>query len=219
MKTIKIGLFGKTKKVEVMIDDFLDHISEGGRQFKKYATTFVETGLTDKCVEQVEQMRRLEQEGNRLRQLIETQLYTKMLIPDSRGDVLSLLEDLNFLLGLTEDIFLALIVEKPVFGNAYKADFKLLVSSAVKTMESAVMASRAFFRNIDAAREHLEHVGLHEEESDQISTRLKRSIFSSELTLNEKMHLRYFVDKIDNLADEAEGVGDWLAIYSIKRVL
>ena len=47
MKTIKIGLFGKTKKVEVMIDDFLDHISEGGRQFKKYATTFVETGLTD----------------------------------------------------------------------------------------------------------------------------------------------------------------------------
>jgi uncharacterized protein len=60
---------------------------------------------------------------------------------------------------------------------------------------------------------------LHEEECDQISTRLKWSIFNSELTLKEKMHLRDFVDKIDGLADKAEDAGDWLAIYSIKRAL
>jgi len=219
MKIKKIGLFGKTKAVVGMIDELLDHISEVSRRFEESITTYVDTNPAGEWAEQVEQMRKLEHEGDQLHLLIETHLYTEMLIPDSRGDVLSLLEKLNFLLGLTEDIFLAFTVEKPVIGKAFKAGFKLLVATAVQTMESAVLAARAFFRNIDDVRSHLENVGLHEEECDQISTRLKRDIFSSDLTLNEKMHLRYFVDKIDNLADEAEDAGDWLAIYAIKRAL
>ena len=90
---------------------------------------------------------------------------------------------------------------------------------AVKTIESAVLAARAFFRNISAVRDHLGKVSFHEEECDQIATSLKRAIFASDLGLDRKMHLRYFVDKIDHLADEVEDVGDWLAIYSIKRAL
>ena len=31
------------------------------------------------------------------------------------------------------------------------------------------------------------------------------------------MHLRYFVDNLDNLADQAEDTGEWLSIYTIKR--
>jgi uncharacterized protein len=173
----------------------------------------------DRCDDTVHQIRDLEVEGNRLRREIEGLLYTDMLIPDSRGDVLSLLEDTNFLLGLAEDIFLAITVENPKIEEEFKGDFKLLASTAVKTVESAVLASRAFFRNITAVRDHLGKVSFHEEEADQIAIRLKRKIFTSDLKLENKMHLRYFVDKFDRLADEAEDVGDWLAIYTIKRSL
>ena len=62
-------------------------------------------------------------------------------------------------------------------------------------------------------------MGFHEEEADQIATHLKKALFDSSLSLDRKLHLRYFVDKIDNLADEAEDAGDLLAIYSIKRSL
>jgi len=217
MKTNNLALFEKSKAMEGMIDDFLDRISEGGLLFEQGITTFVETGPSGVREEQVKQMRDLENEGNRLRRTIETHLYTEMLIPDLRADVLGLLEDLNFLLGLVEDIFLAFTVEHPVVDDSYKADFKLLVETAVKTMEFAVLAARAFFRNIAAVRDHLGKIAFYEDACDQISTRLKRDIFGSELALNQKMHLRYFVDKVDNLADEAEDVGDRLAIYSIKR--
>jgi predicted phosphate transport protein (TIGR00153 family) len=219
MKSAKLALFGKTKAMEGMIDDFLDAISNGGMMFEQGIAAYLEFGPDGRCDDKAHAMRKLEGEGNRLRRTIEIELYTEMLIPESRADVLSLMEDLNFLLGLVEDIFLALTVEKPQIVEEFRSDFRLLAATAVKTMESAVLAARAFFRNIAAVRDHLNKVGFHEEETDQVATRLKRAIFASDLGLDRKMHLRYFVDKIDNLADEAEDVGDWLAIYTVKRSL
>jgi uncharacterized protein Yka (UPF0111/DUF47 family) len=46
---------------------------------------------------------------------------------------------------------------------------------------------------------------------------LKKQIFSSELGLAEKIHLREFVDHIDAIADQAEDVADRLTIYAVKR--
>ncbi|MBK8637151.1 MAG: DUF47 family protein [Chromatiaceae bacterium] len=219
MNQNKLALFGKTKAMEAMIDNFLDKISEGGMRFEQGIASYVDGATAERLTDQAAQLRATEGDGHRLRLVIETDLYTEMLIPDFRADVLSLLEDLNYLLGLVEDIFLAITVEEPVIEDAFKADFKVLASAAVKTMESAILGARAFFRNISAVRDHLGKVSFHEEECDQCATRLKRDIFGSDLGLDRKMHLRYFVDKIDNLADEAEDVGDWLAIYSIKRAL
>ena len=219
MSQNKLALFGKTKAMEAMIDNFLDKISEGGMRFEQGIASYVDGATAERLTDQAAQLRATEGDGHRLRLVIETDLYTEMLIPDFRADVLSLLEDLNYLLGLVEDIFLAITVEEPVIEDAFKADFKVLASAAVKTMESAILGARAFFRNISAVRDHLGKVSFHEEECDQCATRLKRDIFGSDLGLDRKMHLRYFVDKIDNLADEAEDVGDWLAIYSIKRAL
>ncbi|HXK56235.1 MAG: DUF47 family protein [Gammaproteobacteria bacterium] len=219
IKVENLALFGKTKNIERMIDDLMDCISNGAMIFETGINTYLDGVEDGRCDDLVHQIRDLEVEGNRLRREIEGHLYTDMLIPDSRGDVLSLLEDINYLLGLAEDIFLAITVESPMIDDEFRADFKLLTTAAVKTIESAVLAARAFFRNITAVRDHLGKVSFHEEEADQIAVRLKRKIFASDQSLEKKLHKRYFVDKLDRLADEAEDVGDWLAIYSIKRSL
>jgi uncharacterized protein Yka (UPF0111/DUF47 family) len=85
-------------------------------------------------------------------------------------------------------------------------------------VETAVMASRAFLRDIQSVRDHLHKVMFYEKEADGQSDKLKRAIFASSLPLAEKLHLRRFVDQIDHIADEAEDVADWLAIYTIKRL-
>ena len=66
-------------------------------------------------------------------------------------------------------------------------------------------------------RDHNAKVIFHETEADKIGTKLQRAIFSSELPLDRKSHLRYFVERIDELANSAEDVADTLAIYAIKR--
>ena len=67
-------------------------------------------------------------------------------------------------------------------------------------------------------KDHLHKFYFYEKEADKIADLIKRKIFqNTELDLSQKMHLRYFVQHIDSIADEAEDVADRLSIYTIKR--
>jgi uncharacterized protein Yka (UPF0111/DUF47 family) len=94
---------------------------------------------------------------------------------------------------------------------------KQLAEQAALSVESVVMAARAFLREPNAVRDHIHKVMLYEHEADQLSLSLKTRIFRSDLALETKAHLRHFVDKIEQVSNEAEDVADWLAIYTIKR--
>ena len=48
---------------------------------------------------------------------------------------------------------------------------------------------------------------------------MRRSIFAKDLHLAEKIHLRFFAERIVWISDMAEDAGDDLAIYAIKRVI
>ena len=68
---------------------------------------------------------------------------------------------------------------------------------------------RSFFRDIKTVRDNGHKVTFYEKESDIKFSALARRIFDSELPLDQKMHLRYFVEKIDRICDQAEdGIRD-----------
>jgi hypothetical protein len=60
-------------------------------------------------------------------------------------------------------------------------------------------------------------VALLETKADEVSSPLQRSIFDSDLNLSQKMQLRYFVERFDELANQSEDIADQLAISAIKR--
>ena len=123
------------------------------------------------------------------------------------------------MLNLFEGSLWAFFIEKPEIPDQYHNDFEALTDLAVQSVETLVLASRAFFRNIDAVSDHNHKVLFFEKEADKVSTKLKIAIFSSDLELSHKTHLRNFVEHIDNIPDWAEDVADRLAIYSIKRTV
>jgi uncharacterized protein Yka (UPF0111/DUF47 family) len=66
-------------------------------------------------------------------------------------------------------------------------------------------------------KDHLHKVRYHEKEADKIVTNLRRDIFGRDVGLAEKIHLRFFAERIVWISDMAEDVADDLAIYAIKR--
>ncbi|GAL09123.1 phosphate transport regulator [Vibrio astriarenae] len=74
-------------------------------------------------------------------------------------------------------------------------------------------------RDQNQVRDHAHKVIFVESEADRISTRMKQKVFSSELELAQKIHIRYFIERIDNVANSAEDIADSLVIYAIKRSL
>ncbi|MBM3566958.1 MAG: DUF47 family protein [Alphaproteobacteria bacterium] len=213
------AMFRRTRELENEIDDFLSKISEGGLAFRLGVQTYLNHGPTPEFEEKLYHVNALENEADTMRRSIETKLYTQTLIPESRGDVLGLLETIDSVFNMMEGALWAFSIETPDIPEEFRRDFAELTDRVVLSVEELVKASRAFFRNIEAVADHNHKVMFYEKEADKLSSKMKRAIFGSTLPLANKMHLRSFVEHIDNIADQAEDVGDRLAIYTIKRTV
>ena len=215
----EVKLFHRSKELEIKIDQFLDRLSESALVFRGAVEAYISDGCSAEFLEKHHNVDRLEGDADNLRRDIETQLYTQTLIPESRGDVLGLLENLDHIINLIESVLWSLDIEKPEVPANCNDGFNNLAVISCDAVEAVVLASRAFFRNIEAVSDHNHKVMYFETEADKASTRLKREIFASEIELAQKIQLREFAEKIDDIADWAEDVADRLAIYVIKRTV
>ena len=213
-------LFGKTRFLEGLIDQFLDQISEG--------IILVEMGIkaylsndedTDICLEKLNQIIEIKRRCSELRRTIVTMLYTEMLLPDARGDVLRLLGSLFELLDEMGDNYQELMIVQPRRMPEFGQDFADLTNMAIRSVQAVVVAARTFFRMPAAVRDHINEVRVFEDETDKLAWRIKRRIFAAYLSFEQRTQLREAAAMIDALADKAENIGDSLSIFAIKRSL
>jgi predicted phosphate transport protein (TIGR00153 family) len=219
---MRISLFGKSEAIEADIDNFLNHLSEAGILFEQTIKHYMKGGASENFQEEVSRLDKMEANADELAKRIGRSLYTEMLIPDLRADVLSLIQDLNFLVGVYSNIATNFDIERPEHAQASAEAHEMygeLVENTVKSVEMTVVSARAFFRDIGAVNDHVHKVGHYEAEADVISQKLKRHIFAQEFSLDIKMQYRYFIDVLEELADEAKDASEWIAIYAIKRTL
>ena len=212
-------LFRRTRALEAQIDELLDAISEGTLVFQQGIADFLQ-----KDVERFEQRLKaiavFESKADALRREIETRLYRESLIPDHRGDVLGLLENIDNVIDEAKKTLHQFAVERPVVPADLTGEFLDLAKAGVEAAQHLVSAVRAFFRDITAVPDHIHKVYFYEKEADRLADRLKRKIFTrDDLDLAHKIHLRYFCLHVETLSDRAEEVADRLAIYTIKRTL
>lgn len=211
-------LFRHTRILENQIDGFLDAISEGCIVFRLGVHDYL-SGSEESFQQRIESIGSYENKADALRRDIEQRLYGESLIPEHRGDVLGLLENLDDVIDVAKDTLKQFDVERPVIPAEWGEAYAQLAVTSVEAAEALVHASRAFFREATAVQNHLHKVHFFEKEADRISEALKRRIFGSQLDLASKIHLRYFALHIENISDRAQSVADRLAIYTIKRTI
>ena len=212
----RVAIFNKTRELEAQIDQFCDKVDEGAMSFKLGIRSFLD-GDMGAFEDKLKQVNVLESQGDTLRRDVERRLYEQTLIPESRGDVLGLLENMDTILNKCEGAMWQFAIEKPEIPSEFHNDYANLVESSVQAVDALVSASRAFFRGLETVADHMHKVLFFEKEADRVGTRLKMAIFAGGLDLAHKAQLRNFVEHIDDIADTAEDVADRLAIYSIKR--
>lgn len=215
------ALFAKTRDLEVRIDEFLDKVAEGGILFERGMVLLLERGVAPETEQKMQQLIQLKERCNDLRRAVVNTLYTEMLIPDLRGDVLRLLSHLYGLLDALKNAFQEFVIEYAEAIDRQDAvdAVKDLVAVVVQSVQAAVLGARAFFRNPQAVRDHINRIRVYESEADAITLRLKTALFASDRPLEKKLLGRDALAVIDGLADLAEEISDELSILAIKRVL
>lgn len=211
-------LFRRTRALEAQIDQFLDAVSEGCLVFEQGVDDYLRGDQAS-----FEERRRaigvFESRADELRREVETRLYAESLIPDHRGDVLGLLENLDNVIDQAKQTLGQFEVERPDIPDDLAPDYVALAKAGSQATQHLVDSCRAFFREIMAVRSHLHKVYFFEKEADRLADALKRKIFAADLELARKIHLRYFCLHVETLSDRAEEVADRLAIYTIKRTI
>lgn len=211
-------LFNKTITLEVKIENFLDNVTNAGILFKEGIIDYID-GDMEQFHNKLTEIRKNEETADQLRREIRYRLYKKMLIPESRGDVLGLLETTDNVVDTTKKVLGHFDVEKPRIREFLHKNINKLADASAKALDNVVLANRAFFNNERAIADYIHKVHYYEHEADQLEEEIKKSIFECEEIpdLAEKMQLRDFVQLIARLSDDAEDVVERLSVYAIKR--
>jgi len=213
-------LFQHAKKVISSIDQYLDNIIKSILIFEQGINEYFNRRL-DLFEDKFKESSLLESESDELRRSIKITLYRDLLIPESRGDVLGLLETLDNVIDVTEAVLKEFSIEKPEVVYNFKEDFLSLTELSAKSAKELVSASRAFFRDITKVHDYITQVHYWEHETDKIEERIKRAAFNSGKIekLSYQVQVRYFAERISLLADTAEDVTERLEVYTIKRMV
>ena len=216
---MEFRILKKRLDISKQFDVFLDKVNESGLLFKSGVDAYMSDTI-ESFEKKIEEIIEAEHDGDALRRDLEETLYVQTLIPESRGDVLELLENMDALLDRFKGALWKFNIERPELIKEFNDDFRELTSIVVDAVEAIVRSSRAFFKNVSSVADHLHKVPYWESQSDKIASKLQQTIFRREdLSLSEKLQLRDFVRHIDKIADRAEDVSDKLRIYVIKRSL
>jgi len=210
--------FSRVTLLEGEIEAMLDEISKAGMIFLSAIKDYLDDDF-DKFLVRLKNVMDIESDVDNKRREIRYKLYTKMLIPESRGDVLSLLENIDNVIDRMQDTLIQFEIETPEIPDSLKKDFIALADVSNEAVNNTVKASRSFFKEIHLVNDYVNKTYFYEHEADILESAIKRKVFSSDEygDLAHKMHIRDFAVHIANISDEAEDVCERLSVAAIKR--
>lgn len=213
-------LFRHANKSIELIDNFLNLVDQGVIIFKEGVRNYLYNNR-ENFLDNLRTLSALETEADITKRKIENILYTQSLMPQLRGDILKLLEELDNILDLAKTSLFQFDVEVPFIPAGLNQDLIKLTELSGAAIESVVPAARAYFRDPETVKEKLHRVYLYEKEADKLADAIKRRVFQEmpDIKLSEKFHLRYFTLHIETLSDAAEKAADVLSIMAIKRTI
>jgi len=209
-------LWKKEKSIIDKIEAYLDQVDRCRNRFRFCIEKLVlepENGENQAILEEVH---RSESKADDLRRHIELQLYERALIPESRGDVLGLIETLDFIPGMFQSLCYQFLLEKITLPEQFRERYLHLVDVNIKAYDLVREAVLGLFYNKDM-KAQTDLVDAVESDSDHIERNLIRDIFSSSLDKADKILLKEIVINTGDISDQAETVKDRLILAIVKR--
>jgi predicted phosphate transport protein (TIGR00153 family) len=146
-------------------------------------------------------------------------MYEKALFPESRGDILALLEGADRVPNQAEGAVRMILTQHVRIPEELASNVLSLVETSTKAGYAMLDSVRGLFRHAAATRNTLGKIDELESEVDRDQNALIEDIFNSDLDGFEKLQLRDMVDRLARPSDRAENVADHIAVILAKRDL
>ena len=212
-----MGLFRKQEKVEQMLDRYFALCDRCFESFEQALDLFFDEGVCDEFIAAVDATHRAESEADDMRRDIELTLYGKALLPESRGDILGLLETFDGLPNIAETVGFVLTYQGSAMPEELKGEYRKLVDVNIEGYRLARKAADQLMNNPKVVLGTTKEVDQKESASDTLERALIRKIFELDVTDGTKLMLKEIVLLTGDITDRAQRVADRIGLVAIKR--
>jgi uncharacterized protein len=210
-------IFRKQNLIESRIFKYLDAL----RMTQKYFCEALEICLENGVCENFDFMRgrthKFESKADDIREEIKTLMYGKALLPESRGDIMGLLESLDEIPGVLETILQMIETQYLKIPGFIITDVRELIDVSLHSCDLLYTEVEKLLRNDQGIRDLVSQIDFDESRCDHIERQIIRTIFESEIDPFQKLQLKELVINMGEISDHADRVSKRVNIISMKR--
>jgi uncharacterized protein len=209
--------FRREKEVRALIKEYFLSADTALDEFEIGVRCYLGDGPCAQFREIDKRIHAAESRADDLLREIEIMLYSRSLLPESRGDLLGLLEHFDKMPNLAETISFMLDTQQVPVPDSYKPQLAELIDVNVEAYRLVRKTVDKLFTDPGSVGDAVGPVDAKESESDRLEGDIIRKVFASDLDGCEKIRLRELIQLIGDISDSAENVAGRLEIISLKK--
>jgi predicted phosphate transport protein (TIGR00153 family) len=209
--------FKKQRQVESLIYSYMDNLRMTERRFAEALNTCLDKGFCDHFNFLTEQTHKYESKADDIREDIKALMYGKALIPESRGDIMGLMEAIDHVPRIFELLLYMIKTQKLVIPDFIVPDIKELIRISLESCDLMHKQVEALFKKSDELKPLVSSIDHNESHCDHIERQIITKIFDSDLDPFQKLQLKEMIINMGEISDQIDRVSKRMNIISMKR--
>ncbi|MDZ7697996.1 MAG: DUF47 family protein [Deltaproteobacteria bacterium] len=214
---MKVLFFKKQHQVESLIYDYLENLKMSKEHFYKALNVCFEQGICGEFDFQIDRTHKFESKADDVREDIKTLMYEKALLPESRGDIMGLLEAMDQVPRLFELVLFMIKTQKLMVPEFLILDLKELLDVTMESCALMVKQVETLFQRREGIRALVSTIDLNESHADHIERRIITKIFDSDIDPFQKLQLKEMIVNVGDISDQVDRISKRVNIISMKR--
>lgn len=209
--------FKKELQLEKLIYNYLENLGMIQKHFVKAMNICLKEGVSDDFCFLMDQTHKFESRADDLRDETNELMYSRALIPESREDIMALLERVDEIPRSFEQILNMIRTQKIAFPEFLVLDIRELIRVSMESCDLMAKQIDVMIKKKVGVRSLMSTIDQNESHCDHIERRIITKLFESELEPFIKLQLKELVIVLGEISDQAERVSKRINIMTMKR--
>jgi len=210
-------LFKKENLLDTLILQYLENLTRTQEHFVKAMDTCLDEGICGQFSFLIDQTHKFESKADEIREEVNLLMYSRALIPESREDIMNLLEHMDVIPRIFELILHLIRTQKLKIPPFIEAETKDLIRISVESCELMIRQVELMLKNKGGIRALLSTIDHNESHCDHIERSLMMKVFDSDLETCAKLQLKELIIAMGEISDQADRVSKRVNIMTLKR--
>ncbi|MBR0518533.1 DUF47 family protein [bacterium] len=208
--------FDRQRQIENLLKKYIDLLKESVDLFEKGVSLFISDGLSEEFQKYAKQTHKFESEMDSIRHDIAYEMYSKTILPESRGDILRILELADKIPGCMQSVMFDLSIGSINLPDYILEDFKLLLENSCIAVRNVADCFLSIFSDKNKVLKLAKETDSDESKCDSFQHRILSAIFKNSSDVGFNVLMKLFIEKVGDISNCSEKVSDQAIIISVK---